>query len=180
MDKIIALYTTTEGRVGRQQFWIGALILVAINIVISLLIFPLIGLGMPNIALLTTTSDSVAISAALEAAIRTSAWASLVLYVIMAYPYYALSIKRRHDKDNAGLDVLIYLGLTFVMLLLQALGLGMTMTDMGGIMVPTPSMLLSIIGIVLGLYGLYLLVVLGFLKGTTGPNQFGPDPLGGA
>lgn len=28
--------------------------------------------------------------------------------------------------------------------------------------------------------GLALLVICGFLKGTTGPNRFGPDPLGGS
>jgi len=27
--------------------------------------------------------------------------------------------------------------------------------------------------------GLWLLIELGFLKGTAGPNQYGPDPLGG-
>jgi uncharacterized membrane protein YhaH (DUF805 family) len=29
------------------------------------------------------------------------------------------------------------------------------------------------------LLGLWILVQAGFLKGTAGPNQYGPDPLGG-
>jgi len=59
----------------------------------------------------------------------------------------------------------------------QALGLGYTVTDIQGIPVPMPSTLFSIIGGVVGIFGLYLLVVLGFLKGTEGTNNFGPDPL---
>ena len=30
---------------------------------------------------------------------------------------YALSLKRRHDKDNNGMDVIVYLALTAVLLL---------------------------------------------------------------
>lgn len=180
MDNIISNFTTTTGRINRQPFWIGVIILIVINIVISLLILPLVGLGMPNMATLATATDPAAAMASIEGAIKASAWGSLIVFLILAYPYYALAVKRRHDKDNAGLDVLIYLVLTAVLLLLQALGFAYTMSDVGGTMVPMPSMLFSVFGIVLGIYGIYLLVVLGFLKGTTGPNQYGPDPLGGA
>jgi uncharacterized membrane protein YhaH (DUF805 family) len=59
-----------------------------------------------------------------------------------------------------------------------ALGIGYTMMDVGnGITIPTPSLPLTGINVLHGLFGLYLLVVLGFLKGTTGSNQYGPDPL---
>jgi uncharacterized membrane protein YhaH (DUF805 family) len=40
-------------------------------------------------------------------------------------------------------------------------------------------MITNILGIVVGIFALYLLVVLGFLRGTPGPNQYGPDPVGG-
>ena len=32
----------------------------------------------------------------------------------------------------------------------------------------------------IGIFALYLLVVMGFLRGTPGPNQYGPDPLAGS
>jgi uncharacterized membrane protein YhaH (DUF805 family) len=35
-----------------------------------------------------------------------------------------------------------------------------------------------IVVILLGIFGLAFLVELGFRKGTTGPNRYGPDPLG--
>lgn len=180
MDNIISNFTTTTGRINRQPFWIGVIILAVVNIVISLLILPLVGLGMPNMATLATATDPAAMTATIEGAIKASAWASLVIFIIFAYPYYALAVKRRHDKDNAGLDVLIYLVLSGLLLLLQALGFAYSPTDVGGMMVPMPTMLFSVFGIVLLIYGIYLLVVLGFLKGTSGPNQYGPDPLGGA
>ena len=52
--------------------------------------------------------------------------------------------------------------------LIQALGL---LSSTGGI-----GMVVSIIFLI---YAIYMLVQLGFLKGTAGPNNYGPDPLGG-
>ncbi len=179
MDKIIANYTSTTGRIGRQQFWIGAIILAVANIVISMLILPMVGLGMPNLAALAAAGDAAAMTSAIENGMKMAGWGSLVLFVIFAFPYYALAVKRRHDKDNNGMDVLIALALSVVLLLVQALGLAFTVTDVGGVMMPSPSMLYTVLGAASGLLGLYLLVVIGFLKGTSGPNQYGPDPLGG-
>jgi len=52
--------------------------------------------------------------------------------------------------------------------LIQALGF---LQATGGI-----GMVVSIIFLI---YAIYMLVQLGFLKGTAGPNNYGPDPLGG-
>ena len=53
------------------------------------------------------------------------------------------------------------------------------MTDMGnGIVMPTPDWWLSILLFALGVFGIYMLVQLGFLKGTPGANSYGADPLG--
>lgn len=43
--------------------------------------------------------------------------------------------------------------------------------NVGGFLIEAASLVILV-------WGIYLLVVLGFLKGTTGPNQYGPDPLG--
>jgi uncharacterized membrane protein YhaH (DUF805 family) len=159
MNDIIANYMGTEGRISRQPFWIGAIILGVIQVLISLLIFPAIGLSA------MTTGGG---------------WASLILFLIIAYPLYSLMMKRRHDKDNNGLDAVIYLILIGVLMLVQAFGLAFTITDVNGTPVPMPTTLYSILGVVVGIYAIYMLVVLGFLKGTAGPNQYGPDPLGAA
>jgi uncharacterized membrane protein YhaH (DUF805 family) len=183
MDSIIANFTSLDGRIGRQSWWIGVVILIVLNIIISFLILPLVGVSMmPNFAALMAdpnNADPQAIADAVAGTMRTAGWVSLVIFLIFLYPSAALSIKRRHDKDNSGLDVWIYFGLTAILLLVQALGLFMTVTDFGGVSIPTPSLPFTILQIIVGIYGIYLLVVLGFLKGTTGPNQYGPDPLGG-
>lgn len=173
-----ALYTRTDGRISRKTWWIGALLLAVVEVIISLLILPLVGLGGPNIAAITAAqSDPAQISALVTGAMQTSAWGSLVVFLIFAYPAYCVNVKRRHDRNNSGLDVLIYFVLTVVLLLVQALGLGYTVTEVQGIAIPMPSVLFSVIGAIVGIYGLYLLIVLGFLKGTPGTNNYGPDPL---
>jgi uncharacterized membrane protein YhaH (DUF805 family) len=185
MDNIISNFTSLDGRIGRQSWWIGVVILIVVNIVISFLILPLVGISMmPNFAAMMADPNNVdpqAIADTVAGTMRTAGWVSLVIFLIFLYPSAAISIKRRHDKDNSGLDVWIYFGLTALLLLVQALGLFMSMTPIPGseIVIPTPALPFVILQIVVGIFGIYLLVVLGFLKGTTGPNQYGPDPLGG-
>ena len=183
MDNIVGLYASTEGRISRKSFWLGVLGLVVVNILIALLILPMVGVSMmPNFAAMVNDPnvDPNAMAQLIADSMRSSSWASLILFGIFAYPVYALSIKRRHDKDNNGMDVVIYLGLTALLLLIQALGIGLDSMTIGNMTIPTPSLWLSLLTFAVGIYAIYLLVVLGFLKGTTGPNQYGPDPLGTA
>jgi uncharacterized membrane protein YhaH (DUF805 family) len=182
MDNIISLFRSTEGRISRKSWWLGVVILIVINLIISLLVLPILGVSMmPNFAAMTpdATTDAAAVSQMVADSMRAGGWASLILFAIFAYPIYALSIKRRQDKDNNGMDLKIYLGLTGLVLLIQALGIGMETTTLGGVTIPTPSMWLMLLTFALGIFAIYLLVVLGFLRGTAGPNQYGPDPLGG-
>ena len=180
VDNIMGLFTSTEGRIGRGRWWLGVVILIVAAIIVSL-ILSLVGLGVwPNVGTLDPNNPQAFVDSA-AAASRTAAWGSLLSFIILAYPSYALSVKRRHDRDNAGVDLLVYYGLSVVMLLLQALGIGMGTTDLGnGIIIPTPSTPIMLLQVVMGIYDIYLLVVLGFLRGTPGTNQYGLDPLGGA
>lgn len=183
MDNIVASLTSLEGRIGRQTWWIGVIILIVINIVISFLILPLIGLNMmPNFAALMADPnnvDSAAISNSITGTMRTAGWIGLVMSLIFAYPYAALGVKRRHDKDASGIDVWIFIALLLLNNLVQALGLFMgTVEVQPGLAIPTPALPATILNLIIFVYAIYLLVVLGFLRGTPGPNQYGPDPLG--
>ena len=65
--------------------------------------------------------------------------------------------------------------------LLSATGIGLTWTDIGGgVMMPQPALWLTIINLIFGIFAIYMLVQLGFLKGTTGSNTYGADPVGAA
>ena len=174
------LFTRTDGRISRKAWWIGTIMLIVANLLISLAILPVVGLGGPNIAAIMAAQDDPAqISALVLGSMQTAAWGSLIVFLLFAYPAYCLSVKRRHDKNNSGRDVLIYFAVPAVLLLIQAVGLGYSVTDVGGIPMPMPTLLFSVVGVVVGIFGLYMLVVLGFLKGTAGSNDYGPDPLTG-
>ncbi len=180
MNTLVQNFIGFEGRLNRQPFWISAIVLAVISAIISLLILPIIGFSvMPNMPVFGGDASAEEIAAAIGAAQSRAGWISLVLFVIFVYPIAAISIKRRHDRNNNGLDVWIYLALAAVSQLISALGIGMTTMDVAGTTVPVPGPIATTAGVILGIYGLYLLVVLGFLKGTAGPNQYGPDPLQG-
>ena len=180
MNNLVSNYMGLDGRLNRQRWWIAAIVLAVVIIVISIVILPLIGLGMmpamPTIDANTTAAD---IANVVSAARAKAGWVSLVLFLVFLYPSATIAIKRRHDRNNNGLDVWIYFALLVVTQLISALGIGMTTMDIGGTSIPVPGPIVTGLGFIVGIYALYLLVVLGFLKGTAGPNNYGPDPLQG-
>ena len=103
-----------QGRVGRQQFWLTSLALMAVIVVLEFL--------------------------ARGARGSTVALMFLVVWVPLVWVSLAVGVKRWHDRDKSGWWVLINL--------------------------------FPIIG------GLWALVENGFLKGTSGQNRFGADPVG--
>ena len=173
-------FTGFNGRLNRQPFWISAIILAVISVVISLVILPLIGLSvMPSMPVIDSNTSAADVMSVINAARAKSSWVSLVLFIIFLYPSAAISIKRRHDRNNNGYDVWIYFALVVILQLISALGIGMGTMDVAGTTIPVPGPIITGLGIIVGIFGIYLLVVLGFLKGTAGPNNYGPDPLQG-
>lgn len=149
-----ALYLSSDGRISRKTWWIGTLILIVATLILYF-VLGLVGLGL------------------------TSRWGPIIAYLIVIFPTLNLGVKRRHDRDNNGNDYRILIGLYAVLTLLQVLGVGYTATDLGnGMVAMMPDMWMSVITIVVSLYGLYMLIQLGFLKGTPGANTYGADPLG--
>lgn len=165
------LYTGLEGRISRKQWWIGVILLAIAGIILSFIVMSVMGVSMFGMAM--SVSD---VDAAMAIAARSS-WASMIAFVIMAFPSYALCLKRRHDRGAGGLLVLISLGLSALGLLVQAFGLGFQVADVGGTTTLAPSVISMIISLASFIVGIYLLVVLGFLKGTAGANAYGADPL---
>ncbi len=146
------LFTSFEGRISRKPYWISILIMVAIVIVLSIVLAFVLGGGggvMLQIAIL----------------------------VVLAYPATALMVKRLHDRDRPSILVAVFWAPSVLSLLGQATGISGTMSDVYGTPVFQPNMLGWIImglGLVVGIWAL---VELGILRGTAGPNQYGPDPL---
>lgn len=148
------LFLSTNGRISRKTWWLGTLVMIVASIVLYF-VLGLVGLGL------------------------TSAWGPLIAYAILVYPAIALGTKRRQDRDNNGMDYKIFMGVSALLTVLQAFGIGATRTDLGnGMVMMMPDPWMQGVQLVVGLFGLYMLVQLGFLKGTPGPNSYGPDPLG--
>jgi len=174
MGNVVQLYTSLNGRIGRRTWWLAS---IAMGVVILIIEFAILApLGFSPMANLGAMQAGDA--AALSDSLHKAQWVSLIIYLVFGLPILALGVKRRHDRDNSGLDVMIFYGLYLLLALASALGIGYTTIDMGnGVSLPAPSMPLTVVNVLLGIYGIYLLVVMGFLKGTTGPNQYGADPL---
>ncbi len=94
---------------------------------------------------------------------------SAIVDLAFTYPEFAVAVKRVHDRNlpvwllgvffaaNAALDLLTVLR-----------------WDTGD---DKPTILWTVIAIPFLVLALALIIELGFRKGTTGPNQYGPDPL---
>ena len=119
------LFTSLQGRIGRQSFWIGIVGLIIANIVLGM-IMSLLGFSVEFDPVTGEMSGSF--------------WAStLIPTLILLWPSICVIGKRFHDRNKSALWYLI----TFV----------------------------PIVGF------FWILIECGFLKGTEGSNNFGPDPV---
>jgi uncharacterized membrane protein YhaH (DUF805 family) len=97
--------------------------------------------------------------------------ASFVLQLALIYPSAALMAKRLHDRSRPTW----WLAIAFVPSILQGL-----LNAMGVIGDPlNPNTLDYLLGLIVFVIGVWFLVELGFLRGTLGANEYGPDPLEG-
>jgi uncharacterized membrane protein YhaH (DUF805 family) len=132
----MSLFTSFEGRINRQKWWLGLIVLVIAQWVIMFVITMFFGASMPTEVDPNTMGYS--------ASYRLGAVGTIILLIIMIpfiWASLALSAKRWHDRGKSAWWILIGL--------------------------------IPLIG------AIWTLVENGFLKGTDGPNQYGPDPLAG-
>jgi uncharacterized membrane protein YhaH (DUF805 family) len=94
---------------------------------------------------------------------------SAIVDLAFVYPEFAVAVKRAHDRDMPILFLIVFFAASAVLDLLTVLQ--MTGTD------DQPTMISVLIAVPFTILALFLLVELGFRRGTPGPNQHGPDPL---
>ena len=90
---------------------------------------------------------------------------AIVLLIISTWSAFATGIKRLHDRGKSGWWIVLF---WFGPGLLS--GSNSAMSGMEG------NIALSFIGFVIAVWGF---IELYCLRGTSGPNEYGPDPLGG-
>ncbi len=110
------LFTSLEGRIGRQSFWMGIIVFIVVSIIAGVL----------DMILGSRMENGIGIIGALVS-------------LACIYPAIMLYAKRWHDRGKSGWWTLI--------------------------------------GLVPLIGAIWLLVELGFLRGTEGPNQYGNDPI---
>lgn len=94
----------------------------------------------------------------------------LAISAIFVWPSLAIAARRTHDRGNSAKVNLV--------LIVVCMALSWTSNAvMAGLLPGLESLKFASMGVNL-LAGLYLLVVLGFLDGTPGPNAYGPSPKG--
>ena len=94
---------------------------------------------------------------------------STVLDLAFTYPEFALAVKRANDRDLTPWIVALFFAGNVALDLFTLLN--------GPIDTSNP--INGIILIPFALLAVALIVELGFRRGTSGPNRFGPDPLSG-
>ena len=152
---MLALLLSPQGRISRSRFWLGILTIVILGIAASIwLEMSIFGRNPFDPAAQPLAKPAQQIEA--------------LLSLLFVYPNFVVTLKRFHDRNKSWLWALPLLALDLVFVAAQFFGVL-------GEVSPKPIML----GLLaLGLAALLWVVIeLGCLKGTTGSNSFGPDPL---
>jgi uncharacterized membrane protein YhaH (DUF805 family) len=153
-----------SGRINRGRFWLGVLLWIVFWIIAFIVILvaglAILGVNITNGSLPNTDEPAKIVKLILD---------YVVLFILLAafsiaswVSGLAIGIKRLHDRDKSGWWIVLFYVLP------PFLAGGGNQTEGG------TSGGLALISAVLYIWGL---VWLGFLRGTRGPNRFGPDPL---
>ena len=158
MDRLFSF----EGRLRRRDWWLLGIGLGVINYVITQVVAPMV-LGADGRPQITPGSFMPIYPVPLLAIM-------LGMSALMIWPSLAMAVKRAHDRNTSG-KLFIVLTVVNIFLSWPAIVLG----SINGEMPMGLFWASTAIGAVIGLY---CLVVLGFLDGTQGPNNYGPSPKG--
>jgi uncharacterized membrane protein YhaH (DUF805 family) len=150
---LVRLYTSFVGRISRKHYWLGALLLFAVGIALLAILF----------------FSGVIWLLVLEAPTLAVTLASLAVFLVFLYFGTALMVKRLHDRNRPTYWA------AFILVPLLA----KVVTDLAGITGKPLDLNPIDYGflIVLVVIVIWFFVELGCLRGTVGPNRYGPDPL---
>ena len=156
-----------RGRIGRKTFWLGYVVPMLVAVTVANALDAALGLvPAPDL-------DAVPVDASTQVGPIGS-----VVSLLFLWPGLAGTIKRLHDRDRSGWWVGGFHLLSIVVGFIAGFAVLMGHSQ-GGLPPAGWTVALLVFGILFLGYGIWLLVETGFLRGTPGPNRFGPDPLGG-
>jgi uncharacterized membrane protein YhaH (DUF805 family) len=151
-----------HGRINRAKYWLAALFWIVVDIVVFGVIAGMVAKDILALGPQVSAEDIVRVILSFGLGIILFI---TVVVVPMIVSSFAVGIKRLHDRDQSGWWILLfYFGPAVASALGQNSGSGAS------------SLVLSLVSLGISIWAI---VVLGFLRGTRGPNRYGPDPLGG-
>ena len=155
-----------QGRLRRRDWWALLLALIVINLVLTA-----IGMVMLGSSVMPFTMGSAGASFDRSDWMTKRQEVQIVVSLITLWPILAIGTKRLHDRGRPGWWVALICGLS---LAYQALRLSYDLS----LIASRPTLALLILGLANVSVGLWLLIEMGSLDGTPGPNKYGPSPKG--
>jgi uncharacterized membrane protein YhaH (DUF805 family) len=157
------LFFSFEGRANRAKWWLSVLVFLVLSILIAFIVLPFLGLSVWEVH-----PDA------------TRGFISLVIMIIFAWPVTAMTVKRLKDRDRPLWLAGVFWLPSILSIFADLLGLSNTTIEIGGQATMVPTTLGLVVSLVSLVIAIWSLIELGCLRGTAGPNQYGPDPLGRA
>jgi uncharacterized membrane protein YhaH (DUF805 family) len=146
---LVNLFLGFAGRISRRQFWIGLLVITAIEVA------AMRALGVPFFP-----EELSPFPVRLR---------DFAIDLVLLYPTVAILVKRLHDRDYSGTHVAWLIGPMLAILVTSLIGVtgdpnNLTWLDYA-------------LGLIVIVIGLAFLIDLGFRRGVAGANEYGADPL---
>lgn len=151
------LFTSFEGRISRKSFWLGLIGITIIGLVLSMGLLPIIGSGGVIVGVV-----------------------QFILTAGIFYLWAAVVVKRLHDRNKAAVPwAVIFMAPGAVLAVMNILRIDYHMMDVAGTSILVPGAIAMTVTWISTLFSLWMIVELGFLKGTPGQNKYGMNPLAG-
>jgi uncharacterized membrane protein YhaH (DUF805 family) len=144
----VHLFSSPDGRIGRAAYWIGWVIILAVEVALRLV------LGVPFV---TTPADTLTVRGL-----------SFVIDAVLLYPSIMVMVKRLHDRGYSGWVIGWLIVPYTVIMITNLLGMSGDPEHMG--VVETVLLLATTIIMIA------FMIELGFRRGSDGDNEFGPAP----
>ena len=152
-----------SGRINRAKWWLTILVAIIISVLLQIIMY-------------VSPSDTI------------SGLVGLIVFIVLVWIYLAAGAKRLHDLNRTAAWLVVLYGLPLLLLIVliayAGVSLGAALLS-GGLEDLDFSAFAPIIGVLIVIgainFALFIwwLIWLGCLRGTVGPNQYGPDPLEG-
>ncbi len=148
------LFMSFEGRISRRTFWFG------------ILVFVIAGLGFSLLALPVARSVGPAFRIP-----------GFLLSLLLLYPLGALIVKRLQDRDMPATPwAYVHLSAIAVSGFVNTFKIGFVTRRIGAFAIEAPGAAAYAVLAACMMINLGMFIVLGFFRGTNGPNRYGAPP----